>query len=415
MKIGFLGNSNNYPFRLAKALRTLGHVVVFFVDRPPSEPRNRPESHYNDVSYPYPDWIREIEPLHPKQIVLYPWTVRPILRTLEACDGVVLNGFGLSLGPFIHRPSIGMLTGSDLDVYANPDLVDVLAASPTHSDRLSGKGFLQRMFVTCRRMLFARFIQLQRGGIAKSCLVEYAIPGLLPEGDALLKDIGVEGNRRTSFMMTDLEHLPVPTFRDDDTFRIFCATRLQWKRPEAGSNVSPLDNKGTDVMLKGLQMFITHSPLPVEVRLISVGADVESAKRSVNELGLASHGYWHPQLTQTEFLDEMASADVVMENFGSEGCIGMAGRDAIAMGKPLIAWGKSAVFERALGEPLPIYEALSPEEICARLEEVAMNDETVARKAVQARAFAERWFSARRAAERCVAVFEEARKGNSNQ
>ena len=70
MKIGFLGNSNNYPFRLAQALRALGHDVVFFVDRPRSESRHRPECHYTDVPYPYPNWVREIEPLNPMQIVL---------------------------------------------------------------------------------------------------------------------------------------------------------------------------------------------------------------------------------------------------------------------------------------------------------------------------------------------------------
>jgi len=411
MRIGFLGNSNNYPFRLAKALRALGHEVVFFVDRPPSEPRNRPESHYADVLYPYPDWIREIEPLHPKQIVLYPWTVRPVLRTLEGCDGVVLNGFGLSLGPLIGRPIIGLLTGSDLDVYANPHLVDVLAASPSRSDRLSGKGILKHMLFKYRRMLLIRFVRLQRAGIAKCCLVEYAVPGLLPEGDALLDEIGVDRNRRTSFMLTDIEHLPSPRARTDGAFRIFCATRLQWKLHAVGSNVSPLDLKGTDAMLKGLQMFIAHSRRPVQIHLISVGADVESAERYVNELGLAPSVYWHPQLTQAEFLDEMASADVVLENFGCGGCIGMAGRDAIAMGKPLIAWGKSAVFERALGESLPIYEAQTPDEICARLHEIVHDSVGIAAHSSRARLFAARWFSARRAAERCVAVFEEARKG----
>lgn len=415
MKIGFLCNTNNYPFRLAQALRAVGHQVVFFVDRPGSEPRHRPECHYNDVSYPYPDWIRETEPLSPKQIVLQPWRLRSVLQVLNACDGVVLNGFAISIGARLCRPTIGLLTGADLDVFSNPRLVDVLAKGPSRADGLTGNGLLKRTLLTYRRMLFYRFVQLQRAGIANCRLVDYAIPGLLPEGDTLLDEIGVDRKRRTSFMLTDIEHLPSSRARTDGAFRIFCATRLQWKKRAAGSNVSPLDNKGTDAMLKGLQMFITHSHRPVQVRLISVGADVESAKRCVNELGLASYVYWHPQLTQTEFLDEMASADVVMENFGSGGCIGMAGRDAIAMGKPLIAWGRSAMFERALGEPLPIYEALSPEEICARLEEVAMNDESVAPKVVQSRAFADRWFSARRAAERCVAVFEEARKGNPTQ
>ena len=408
MRIGFLGNSNNYPFRLAQALRALGHKVVFFVDRPRSESRHRPECHYPDIPYPYPDWIREIEPITLKQIVQYRWTLRRVLRTLETCDGVVLNGIALSVGTLIRRPIIGLLTGSDLDVYANPGLVDTLAATPHPLDWLPGNGLL-------KRILFIRLVRLQRAGIAKCCQVEYAIPGLLPDGDALLDEIGVDRTRRTSFMITDIDHLPSPHPSTDGTFRIFCATRLQWKRPAAGSNVSPLDIKGTDAMLEGLRIFIARSDRPAQIRLISVGADAEAAERYVEELGLAPYVSWLPQLTQAEFLDEMAQADVVLENFGRDGCIGMAGRDAIAMGIPVIGSGKSAIFERVLGEPLPIYEALSPGEICTRLEEVASNDENVARKAVQARAFAERWFSARHAAKCCVAAFEEARKGSLEQ
>ena len=274
---------------------------------------------------------------------------------------------------------------------------------------------MNRAMFICKRMLFTRFVRLQRAGIAKCRLVEYAIPGLLPDGDALLDEIGVESKRRTSFMITDIEHLPSPRPSTDGAFRMLCATRLQWKRPAVGSNVSPLDLKGTDAMLEGLRMFIEHSHRPVQIRLISFGVDVEAAERYVEELGLAPYVHWLPQLTQAEFFDEMAQADVVLENFGRDGCIGMAGRDAIAMGIPVIASGKSAIFERVLGEPLPIYEALSPAEICARLEEVASNDENVARKAVQARAFAERWFSARRAAKCCVAAFEEARKGSPDR
>ena len=412
MKIGFLGNSNNYPFRLAQALRALGHEVVFFVDRPRSEPRHRPECHYTDVPYPYPDWIREIEPLNPMQIVLYPWTLRPVLRTLEACDGVVLNGLALSVGTWIRRPIIGWLSGSDLDVYANSRLIDVLAAGPSRLDGFARNGLLKRILFICKRMLFTRFVKLQRAGIAKCCSMEYAIPGLLPAGDALLDEIGVDRKRRTSFMITDIEHLPLPRARTDGIFRIFCAARLQWKRSAVGANVSPLDMKGTDVMLEGLRMFVARSRSPMQIYLISFGEDAEAAERYAEELGLAPYVHWHPQLTQAEFLDEMAQADVVLENFGRDGCMGMAGRDAIAMGKPLITWSNSAVFEQVLGEPLPIYEALLPEEICARLEEVIKNDENVARKSVQAKVFAERWFSARRAADHCVAVFEEAQKGS---
>lgn len=405
MKIGFLGNTNNYPFRLAQALRALGHEVKFFVDRPPSEPRHRPECHYREVPYPYPDWIREVKPISLKQAVHYRWSLRRVLRRFELCEGVILNGVALSVGTLIDCPIIGLLTGSDLDVYANPDLLNTLAATPHPLDWLPGNRLV-------KRMLFVRFVGLQRAGIAKCCLVDYAIPGLLPDGDRLLDGLGVERNRRTSFMITDMEHLPARGARVDGDFRIFCAMRLQWKLPAVGVNVSPLDMKGTDVMLEGLRMFLARSHRPAQIRLISIGADAEAAKRYVEELGLAPYVHWLPQLTQAEFLDEMTQADVVMENFGPEGCIGMAGRDAIAMGIPVIASGKSHVFERELGEPLPIYEAQKPDEICARLKEIANDPAAVARHSARARAFALRWFSARRAAERCVAAFEEARRGS---
>lgn len=404
MKIGFLGNANNYPFRLGRALRALGHEVFFFVDRPRSEPRHRPECHYADVPYPYPDWIREVEPLGPIQLVVMPARRhKRILRLLETCDGVVLNGLALSLGPLLHLPTIGLLTGSDLDVYANPGSVRILAAAAGRFDAVPGVRLL-------KRMLFGRLVQHQRAGIAKCRLVDFAIPGLLPHADALLDGIGVERQRRASFMLTDIKSLPLRRDCGDETFRIFCATRLQWRRPVAGANVSPLDAKGTDVMLEGLRKFVAQAHQPVQIHLIRFGADAAEVERNVVEMGLGSNVHWHAELTQAEFLDAMAQADVVLENFGKEGCIGMAGRDAIAMGIPVIAWGKSDVFERTLGEPLPIYEALTPDEICARLIEIVDDPSDVARNSARARAFAARWFSPRRAAERCVATFEKAQQ-----
>jgi len=159
-------------------------------------------------------------------------------------------------------------------------------------------------------------------------------------------------------------------------------------------------------------LFIGGSKGPVQIRLISFGVDAEAAKRYADELGLTPYIYWHPQLNQAEFLGEMAQADVVLENFGPDCCTGMAARDAIAMGIPVIASGKSDLFKRQLGEPLPIYEAQTPQEICTRLREIVDNPSALAKYSSRARAFASRWFSARRAAERCVTVFEEERMGS---
>ena len=63
MRIGFIGNQNNYPFMLARGLRRLGHDVRVVIDRP--EPLDRPESRYADITRPYPDWIVETPPIGP--------------------------------------------------------------------------------------------------------------------------------------------------------------------------------------------------------------------------------------------------------------------------------------------------------------------------------------------------------------
>lgn len=52
MKIGFIGNANNYPFMIARAMRKMGHEVLFIVDRDKSEPLNRPENRYDDIGPP---------------------------------------------------------------------------------------------------------------------------------------------------------------------------------------------------------------------------------------------------------------------------------------------------------------------------------------------------------------------------
>ena len=411
MKIGFLGNTNNYPFRLARTLRALGHDIVFFVDRPRSEPRHRPEYHYADVPYPYPAWIQEIAPSNPLQIALYPWALRSVIGRLQTCDGVILNGLALSVGERISRPIIGLLTGSDLDVFANLKQVSSLAAASYQGDWLSRIGPFKGAAVLLKHKVFSLFVQKQRAGIAKCCLVEYALPGLIPEGDALLDEIGIHQTRRTSFMMSDIEHLPLTQERTGDLLRIFCAARLQWRKPQVGAKVSPLDLKGTDIMLEGLKKFVVQYESSVQIHLIAFGSDAELAERYIKDIGLAPYVWWHPQLSQEQFLAEMVKADVVLENFGPDSCIGMAGRDAIALGKPVIAWGKSAIFERELGEPLPIYEARTADEICSGLKHIVANPAEVAQLSTRARAYASRWFSARRAADRCGATFEEALKG----
>ncbi|MEI8282105.1 MAG: hypothetical protein WCG75_06860, partial [Armatimonadota bacterium] len=117
MRIGFLGNANNYPFMLARRLRQLGHDVQFIVC---SEERlDRPEFRYSDISFPYPEW------LHDLPLTLVDWAFPTLARyraikILNSCDALILNQLGPTLLPSISRPSIVLLTGTDLLHYCDP-------------------------------------------------------------------------------------------------------------------------------------------------------------------------------------------------------------------------------------------------------------------------------------------------------
>src|SRR4029079_12333394 len=120
MRIGFIGNTNNYPFMLARAMRKLGHEVQFIVSS--SDPLERPEYRYADISYPYPAWIHDLSPIRLRDIAVFGSSARRrILKVLRGCDAIVANSFGPALLSDLKLPSIALLTGSDLYAHASLD------------------------------------------------------------------------------------------------------------------------------------------------------------------------------------------------------------------------------------------------------------------------------------------------------
>ena len=97
MKIGFLGNANNYPFMLARALRLAGQEVHFIVDR--KSPLDRPENRYSDVGPPYLDWIEDASDLPEEWSFHRPSAALDrVIAKLRECDAVVLNQAGPAIG-----------------------------------------------------------------------------------------------------------------------------------------------------------------------------------------------------------------------------------------------------------------------------------------------------------------------------
>src|SRR6266498_4740906 len=150
MKIGFFGNTGNYPFLLALAMRDLGHDVRFFIDR--IDRLDRPEHRFPDISYPYPEWITDVSPFRVPAYAMPNERRRRVVEALKTCDAVILNGLAPTLSNSIGRPAIVWLTGSDLENWANPEnqsaRLKPIRRSPSWFWRLApiaGKPLLDRL------------------------------------------------------------------------------------------------------------------------------------------------------------------------------------------------------------------------------------------------------------------------------
>ena len=125
MKIGFLGNTNNYPFQLAEIMRAKGHEVVFIVNARPAFRLDRPEyTQMTNISYPYPSWIIEnINKTAWPTKLFPPVFAKDRINILNTCDAVILNGIGHVYKPFLKPsiPSVSLFSGTDLDINARLD------------------------------------------------------------------------------------------------------------------------------------------------------------------------------------------------------------------------------------------------------------------------------------------------------
>ena len=74
----------------------------------------------------------------------------------------------------------------------------------------------------------------------------------------------------------------------------------------------------------------------------------------------------------------------------------------MAVGRPLIANGRPEFLDPIAGEPSPICQATTPQEVCAQLERLTSNRELLQRTADASRDYVQRHFSSDRAAQVCL-------------
>lgn len=396
MKIGFYGNANNYSFMLARAIQRLGHEVDFIVAS--RERLHRPEHRYSHVSFPYPEWILDASHRFRWHCLIPGLGRSTVLDRLNACDAVILNEEGPALAAHLTVPYGVLLTGSDIEVFANPELADTLKAQAFDHPRWVRE--LTRRAVPTS-IIARKLVEPQRAGIRSALFVAFLPRGLVPTADRLLKEIGVGVTQRLELQFTDCELAPFVTPPSRAVVRIFSATRLTWIDRQAEGLVA-LDLKGSDVMLRGLAKFIRESGAPIEIHLVRKGRHVDESIALAAELGLAPHITWHDEMSQIDLLRHFQQADIVLEQFGSS-VVGIAGLDAMATGRPLIAHGRPEIFEPLIGETSPICQARTSEEIVNQLKRLVPSPAERARVGAASRRYVELHFSADSAAAACLA------------
>jgi len=390
MRIGFAGNANNYPFMLARALVRRGEHVRFLVTS--KQLLDRPENKYPEYAAGYPDWLVDCSEIDFLDWVLPRANTRRAVRLLRECDVVVLNQLGPTVASRVARPWIALLTGSDLATLADPTFVDAAVAETQRPPRA--------LFRIIKRLLMNRMVTAQRHGIAQARLVYAPIRGLLPSYDSLLDDLGVGDDRRTWVGMTDLESIALAPPPINHTLRILCGARLNWVRP-IPTGMSEVDYKGTDVLLEGAARFARMGAVPFELRLVRKGLHVAETEAKVAQLGIETHVTWLNEMSQQALQAEFEAADIVIDQLGN-GFVGMAGWDAMATGRPVVANGRPEIYEPLMGEPSPICQASTAVEVAQQLARLTNREERL-RIGLAGRAYVARHLSTEAAADRLVA------------
>lgn len=359
----FLGGMNAMPMMYALELRKNGIDVLYFVDVPISDTLSRPESHFHDIGYPYPEWIVEwvlptkiILPLFPR-LFSYFISKKIAKKNKKPPQAVFLNGFFCSLAPHLMRdvPKIFLSSGSDLDTWAYVDGVNLLA-----------QGFLDRSifkYIPSRisRILIKKIVQRQFSGASRCAKVMYFPKGFNDAGDKVtqrLEEKGVNIVARYDVSFDPLKYEERGVVSNGNRMVIFSGVRFLFKTfPDGNKGYS----KGNDLIIKGLaQYFLINKN--IEIHFVEKGEDVAEAKKLCAELGLDDVIIWHKEMKFTELLRLYRMADVCFDQVG-EHWVAAVGFYALWLGKPLIANDRRAVDAGVWGIDAPIFSASTADEV----------------------------------------------------
>lgn len=152
--------------------------------------------------------------------------------------------------------------------------------------------------------------------------------------------------------------------------KIFHPTSLNWIASHEGQN-----SKGNDLLFKGFRIFLDRGGRGC-LYYLRRGRNVDETQKLIRDLGLGSHVQSvGDNCNRNELRDLMREMDVVADQFGPIGGIGLIALEGMSMGKPVLAHYAKSMAELAYPSPEtkpPILSASTPEEIAKTLEEVSV-------------------------------------------
>lgn len=393
--IVFLGGMNAMPMMYAIELKKKGFDVLYFVDRPVSDALSRPESHFPEISYPYPEWIVELR--LPSQIILLYWRKcfakiiewMVFLRRRTKAQVYVLNGFFISLAPCLTGSSakVALSHGSDLDTWADVDGVSGLALK--FRRRSIFKYLPGRL---AKAMISGAVFRQYRGAVACGYVI-YFPKGFNEFGDRVLARLASDGV--CLFERYDISFEPLKGesrhFKEPgEELVILSPVRFLFETFSEGNTGY---GKGNDLVIEGLAKYYRENPR-IKIHFVEKGPDVERAKRLCRKNGLESAVVWHKEMRFLDLLGLYRQADVCFDQVG-EHWIGAVGGYALWLGKPLIANDERPVRAGMWPKDNPVFSAKSAEDVYEQLKH--LEDPDVRRKASErSKCFAEKYMSASR-------------------
>ena len=391
--VAFIGSMNCMPMAYAYALKKRGYSCVYFVDSPQSNTLCRPECFYPELSYPYPDWVKEFIQRSQILVALFPRyfayqylkRIKKFFKRLPDC--YVLNGYFVALGPYLPKGSkvVSLSHGSDLDVWAN------LAHAPRLYDSIRKRSIFPYLPSVLGLRVLKTVVRRQFKGFAQAHEVVYFPRGFSAMGDQVLDLLSKKSTKfvpRYDISFEVLEKPPVVKDIPGQPMRIFSGVRFAFKTfPDGDLGAA----KGNDIIIAGLAKYFQRHNRNIQINFIEKGEDVAIAKSACSAAGLDPVVKWHQPMSFKELLGHYAGADVCFDQLGQH-WIGQ-GMFSMGLGIPLIANASAPVRCGLWPANNPICNAVDSDQVCAwlvRLENKEFRDETGKRS----REFARQYFDA---------------------